>query len=353
MIRALIVTDAWRPQLNGVVRTLENVSSELRIMGHEVAFITPDLFRTIPCPTYPEIRLALLPSRKVAKMIVDFRPNAIHIATEGPLGMAARRYCLKHRLPFTTSFHTRFPDYLAARFHLPARWFYAALRRFHDAAARTLVATPNLRDEMTARGFENLALWGRGVDVKLFCPRSKDFLDLPRPIFLCVGRVAVEKNLPAFLSLDLPGTKLVVGGGPLLGVFRRKFPDVVFAGAKEGEELARYYAAADVFVFPSLTDTFGNVVLESLASGVPVAAFPVTGPRDVIGDSTVGVLDKDLGAAALRALAIPPAACRSFACRYSWRASAEQFLTGMVPFANPFEKPLKDRTAQRASGARQ
>jgi len=212
------------------------------------------------------------------------------------------------------------------------------LRCFHDSAARTLVATPNLRNEMAGRGFKNLALWGRGVDIAMFRPRSKDFLTLPRPIFLCVGRVAVEKNLPAFLSLDLPGTKLIVGGGPLLSNFRRRYPDVVFAGPKEGEELARYYAAADVFVFPSRTDTFGNVVLESLASGVPVAAFPVTGPRDVIGDAPVGALDEDLQAAALRALTIAPVACRTFACRQSWRASAEQFLAAIVPFNKPFLK---------------
>jgi glycosyltransferase involved in cell wall biosynthesis len=338
MIRLLIVSDAWRPQLNGVVRTLENLAFELRAMGHDVEFITPDLFTTIPCPTYPEIRLALMPSRRVAKLIEEFAPTAIHVATEGPLGMAARRYCRKNRIPFTTSFHTRFPDYIAERFKLPASWFYAMLRRFHDAAARTLVATPNLRDEMAGRGFKNLALWGRGVDIAMFRPRSKDFLDLPRPIFLCVGRVAVEKNLHAFLSLDLPGTKLIVGGGPLLPTFRRRYPDVVFTGPKEGEELARYYAAADVFVFPSLTDTFGNVVLESLASGVPVAAFPVTGPRDVIGDAPVGALDKDLRAAALKALTISPADCRAFACRQSWRASAEQFLAAIVPFNKPFLK---------------
>jgi glycosyltransferase involved in cell wall biosynthesis len=347
MIRLLIVSDAWRPQLNGVVRTLENLAFELRAMGHEVDFVTPDLFKTIPCPTYPEIRLALLPGRRVARLIDEFAPTAIHIATEGPLGMAARRYCLKHQVPFTTSFHTRFPDYLAARFNLPASWFYAMLRHFHDSAARTLVATPNLRDEMAARGFKNLALWGRGVDIAMFRPRDKSFLDLPRPIFLCVGRVAVEKNLPAFLSLDLPGTKLIVGGGPGLAPMRRRYPDVVFVGPKEGEELARYYAAADVFVFPSLTDTFGNVVLESLASGVPVAAFPVTGPRDVIGDAPVGALDNDLQAAALRALDVSPAACRTFACAQSWRTSAEQFLAAIVPFNKPFSK--QPRTPRLAS----
>jgi glycosyltransferase involved in cell wall biosynthesis len=342
-IRLMIVSDAWHPQLNGVVRTLENVAFELRAMGHDVAFVTPDLFKTIPCPTYSEIRLALKPGRRVAALIDDFAPTAIHIATEGPLGMAARRYCRTHRFPFTTSFHTRFPDYVEARFGLPARWFYALLRRFHDAAARTLVATPNLRDEMAARGFKNLALWGRGVDIAMFRPRNKDFLDLPRPIFLCVGRVAVEKNLPAFLSLDLPGTKLVVGGGPGLGAMRRRFPEVVFAGPKEGDELARIYAAADVFVFPSRTDTFGNVILESLASGVPVAAFPVTGPRDVIGDAPVGALNEDLQAAALEALTIAPAACRAFACKQSWRASAEQFLAAVVLFNTPFVKRIRPR----------
>jgi len=346
MLRILIVSDAWHPQVNGVVRTLETVAGELRVMGHEVGFITPDRFRTIPCPTYPEIRLALFPGRRLARMIRDFAPGAIHIATEGPLGIAARRYCLKHGIPFTTSFHTRFPDYLAARFGLPASWFYAWLRRFHGAAARTLVATPNLRDEMASRGFVKLALWGRGVDLMLFRPQPKEFLDLPRPVFLYVGRVAVEKNLPAFLSLDLPGSKIVVGGGPGLGAMRRRHPETLFVGPKEGDELARYYAAADVFVFPSRTDTFGNVILESLASGVPVAAFPVTGPRDVIGDSLVGVLDEDLRSAALRALAIPGPACRTFAQRHSWRASAEQFLAAMAPIAAPFTAAKPPRLAQ-------
>jgi glycosyltransferase involved in cell wall biosynthesis len=352
VLRILIVSDAWHPQVNGVVRTLDTVAGELRVMGHEVGFITPDRFRSVPCPTYPEIRLALFPGRRVAQMIRDFAPSAIHIATEGPLGIAARRYCQKRAIPFTTSFHTRFPDYLAARFGLPEEWFYAWLRRFHGAAARTLLATPALREEMASRGFTNLALWGRGVDLALFRPRPKNFLDLPRPIFLYVGRVAVEKNLPAFLSLDLPGTKVVVGGGPGLGVMRKRHPETLFVGSKEGEELARYYAAADVFVFPSRTDTFGNVILESLASGVPVAAFPVTGPRDVIGDSPVGVLDEDLRSAALRAVSIPGPACRAFAQKHSWRASAEQFLEAMAPIAAPMPTVKRPPLARIARGQR-
>ena len=331
-LRIQIVSDAWRPQVNGVVRTLETVAGELRGMGCEVDFITPDRFRTFPCPTYPEIRLAVLPQRRLARFIDGYQPAAIHIATEGPLGHAARRYCLRRGLPFTTAFHTRFPEYVQARSGVPVALTYAVLRRFHRPAARIMVATPSLRSELERRGFRNLAMWGRGVDLELFRPRPKTALPGPRPAWLYVGRVAVEKNIRAFLALDLPGTKHIVGDGPMLEELRRRHPEAQFHGARHGEALAAAYAAADVFVFPSLTDTFGLVLLEALASGVPVAAYPVTGPRDVIGDAPVGALDADLGRAARRALEADPAACRAFAERHSWRASAEQFLGNLAPF---------------------
>jgi glycosyltransferase involved in cell wall biosynthesis len=331
-MRIQIVTDAWHPQVNGVVRTIETVSGVLRGMGHEVDLVTPSGFTTIPCPTYPEIRLALGACRGVAQAVARFRPEAIHVATEGPLGLAARGLCRRRGMPFTTSFHTRFPEYIHARVRFPISWSYALVRRFHNAAARTMVATETLRHELAGRGFGTLVLWGRGVDETLFRPRDEPLFDDRRPVFLYVGRVAVEKNVEDFLRLDLPGTKVVVGDGPQLERFRVRYPDVRFTGAKAGADLARHYAAADVFVFPSRTDTFGNVVLEALACGVPVAAYPVAGPQDVIGDAPVGALDDDLRAAALRALSIPREACRAFALTRTWRASAEQFLANLAPF---------------------
>ncbi len=342
-LRVLIVTDAWYPQVNGVVRTLDTIGRELRRLGHEVHFITPDLFTSIPCPTYPEIRLAILPGRKLAQMIESWQPCVIHVATEGPVGFAARRYCRKRGLPFTTSFHTRFPEYIEARTGIPARWIYPTLRHFHNAADCIMVATETLRAELSARGFHKLMIWGRGVDIDLFKPRDKTFLSDPRPIYLYVGRVAVEKNIKDFLDLDMPGSKLVVGDGPQLDSLRRAYPTVRFVGAKQGEELARYYAAADVFVFPSRTDTFGNVVLEALASGVPVAAYPVPGPKDILGGTAVGALDTDLAIAARKALSISPEACRAFALTYSWRASAEQFLANVIPFDATWQSTPRER----------
>jgi len=344
-MRILIVTDAWHPQVNGVVRTIDTVAGCLRAMGHAVELVTPAGFRTLPCPTYPEIRLAVGARCGVARAVDAFRPQAIHVATEGPLGLAARGLCRRRGVPFTTSFHTRFPEYVHARVRFPVDWSYALVRRFHNAAARTMVATETLRRELAGRGFGAMALWGRGVDETLFRPRTEPLLDLPRPVFLYVGRVAVEKNVEDFLKLELPGTKVVVGDGPQLERLRARYTAVRFLGAKSGEDLARHYAAADVFVFPSRTDTFGNVVLEALASGVPVAAYPVAGPKDVIGDAPVGVLDDNLRAAALRALAIPRDACRAFALTRTWRASAEQFLANLAPIeAAP--------TALEADGAR-
>lgn len=329
-MRLLIATDAWHPQVNGVVRSLDTVAGEIRKLGHEVLTATPEDFRTIPCPTYPEIRLAVLPGRRLARRIEALAPDAIHIATEGPIGFAARSYCLKRGLAFTTSLHTRFPEYVNARTGLPVSWGYAFLRWFHGPAARVMVATATLMNELRAMGIGNTGLWSRGVDTVLFRPRDKGFFDLPRPVALYVGRVAVEKNIEAFLRLDLPGSKVVVGDGPMLPTLRRRHPDVIFTGNKTGEDLARHYAAADVFVFPSRTDTFGNVILEALAAGVPVAGYPVPGPLDVMGDAPVGCLDEDLGVAVTRALAADPALCRRFAEGFSWAESARQFVANLV-----------------------
>jgi glycosyltransferase involved in cell wall biosynthesis len=332
-LRIAIVTDAWSPQVNGVVRTLRMLIAQLEAVGHAVAVVTPDQFRTIPCPTYPEIRLGFLPRRRIAALIDAHGTQAIHIATEGPLGMAARAICLERGLPFTTAFHTRFPEYIAARLAVPAAWTYAWLRRFHAPSRAVLVATESVRRDLAGRGFVRLAPWGRGVDDALFDPaRRREDFGYTRPAFLFVGRIAVEKNLPAFLDLELPGSKLVVGEGPLFDQFRRRYPTAYFLGKHEGEALAGIYASADVFVFPSRTDTFGLVLLEALASGLPVAAFPVGGPLDVIGDSGTGVLDDDLRHAALAALSIPRARCRAFAQTHSWSASAAQFLANLAPF---------------------
>ncbi|HEX6840860.1 MAG TPA: glycosyltransferase family 1 protein [Stellaceae bacterium] len=335
-MRVAIVSDAWTPQVNGVVRTLTALIGELGRLGHQVTTITPDLFRTVPCPTYPEIRLALRPAARLAALLDDARPDAIHISTEGPLGFAARRHCLKRGWGFTTAFHTRFPEYVAARFAVPAAWSYALMRRFHAPSKGVMVATETVRRELAVRGFHRLASWNRGVDAELYQPaRREDFLGLPRPIFLGVGRVAVEKNFAAFLALDLPGSKVVVGDGPMLDKLRRQYPAAHFLGRHVGADLARLYASADVFVFPSRTDTFGLVLLEALASGVPVAAYPVPGPLDVIGDSGAGVLDDDLRRAALAALDIPRERCRAHALRFTWAASANQFVDNLWPLSGP------------------
>jgi glycosyltransferase involved in cell wall biosynthesis len=330
-VRILIVSDAWHPQVNGVVRTLATTRSELERLGHIVEVIGPERFRTVPMPTYPEIRLALRPYRSLTLMIEQFNPQAIHIATEGPLGFAARRWCLRMKRPFTTAYHTRFPEYVRDRVPIPLRLSYAIVRRFHAPAHSVMVATQSIENDLVRRGFKNIRRWSRGVDVDLFQIRDKQFLDLPRPIFMSVGRVAVEKNIEAFLSLDLPGSKVVVGDGPQRAELQAKYPQAHFLGARHGEDLARHYAAADVFVFPSRTDTFGLVLLEALACGVPVAAFPVPGPLDVLGGSSVAVLSEDLRTACLSALTIPPEACRAHALTFSWRASAEQFLNNLRP----------------------
>ena len=328
--RVLLVTDAWAPQVNGVVRTLEILGRDLAAMGHEVHYATPEGRFTVGLPTYPEIRLAVFPRRSLERMIGEFAPNAIHIATEGPLGWAARGICMRRKIPFTTSFHTRFPEYVHARApFIPESVVYRWLKRFHGPAAAVMVATPALKREMEAHGFRNLRLWSRGVDVEMFHPIPDATLPFPRPIWLYVGRVAIEKNIEAFLALDLPGTKVIVGDGPARTAMERRYPAAKFLGPKVGGDLVRHYAASDVFVFPSRTDTFGLVMLEALACGVPVAALPVPGPLDVIGDAPIGALDEDLGVACRRALTIPRDAARAFALTRSWRSCTEQFLSNL------------------------
>jgi glycosyltransferase involved in cell wall biosynthesis len=332
-VKIALVTDAWAPQVNGVARTLAALRDGLITAGHTVSVLTPDLFRTLRCPTDREVRLALRPRSALARRLDALAPDAIHIATEGPLGLAARAYCLERGLCFTTAYHTKFPEYLKARFGIPLAWSYAAMRRFHAKSSAVMVATPTVRDELAVHGFERVVAWSRGVDIALFRPGCAPALDLPRPVFLYVGRVAAEKSLPAFLGLDLPGAKLVVGDGHLLPQMKHRYPQVHFAGRKEGEALVQHYASADVFVLPSRTETFGLVLLEALACGLPVAALPASGPLDVIGDSGAGVLDWDLRAAALQALTIPSEICRAHALRFSWRASVQQFLGNLVPGA--------------------
>ena len=331
-LRILIVSDAWTPQVNGVVRTLTTVVDLLRAQGDVVEVIGPDSFRNIPMPGYPEIRLALFPGRRLARMVEAFAPQAVHIATEGPLGWAMRAICLRRRWPFTTAFHTKFPEYMKARMGVPPSFSWAVLRRFHNAGRGVFAATVSLRTELARRRFDHIRSWSRGVDAQRFRPEPRDpFEGLARPIFLYAGRLAVEKNVDAFLSLKLPGTKVVVGDGPARAGLMRRHPDAHFMGYLVNGKLARSYAGADVFVFPSRTDTFGLVLLEALASGTPVAAYPVTGPVDIVRDTRFGALDEDLGRACLRALSGDRAACRAYAESFSWEACAQQFRDGLVP----------------------
>ncbi len=332
MSRLLIVSDAWEPQVNGVVRTIRETKRVLERQGHEVRVIGPQEFRTVPLPSYGEIRLAVRPRRQLETIIEAFHPDAIHIATEGPLGLAARRICNQQGEPFTTAVHTRFPEYLRDRLPVPTALSYSWMRRFHNAAATTMVATPSLESDLNRRGFAHLRQWTRGVDMELFQRLPGGFEDLLRPVMLCVGRVATEKNLEAFLDLDLAGTKVVVGDGPQRRHLERRYQNALFPGPQTGGALAQSYSGADVFVFPSRSDTFGLVLAESLACGTPVAAYPVAGPRDVLqGQSPrepVGVLDNDLGKAIRHALAlqIPPERCRAFvAARYTWDIATDQF----------------------------
>jgi glycosyltransferase involved in cell wall biosynthesis len=341
-MRIMLVTDAWEPQVNGVVRTMKRVVAECEAMGHEWTIVSPaDGFKTIPLPTYSEIRLALNAKGPIEERFLRFEPDAVHIATEGPLGWAAREICLRQKFPYTTSYHTRFPEYVSARFWFLPTWLgYAFVREFHKYSGRVMVATPSMRDELAQKGFKNIAAWTRGVDTDLFRPALRTeargpYAGMPGPIWLSVGRVAVEKNLTAFLDLDLPGTKVVVGDGPQLESLRSAYPDAVFPGSKVGEELASYFANSDVFVFPSLTDTFGLVILEAMAAGTPVAAFNAPGPRDLIPGSGAGAVNDDLRAACLEALTMSRETARAYAETFSWRACAEQFINNLEPLPVP------------------
>ena len=325
MMRILVATDAWKPQVNGVVNTYVNLERAAPGAGFSLSFMTPAQFKTLPMPGYGEIELALVWPSHAARAVERERPDCIHIATEGPIGLAMRAYCLRSGRRFTTSYHTRFPEYAAARAPIPLSWGYRFERWFHNAGAGVMAASRSLCEELTGHGIGNVHLWSRGVDLELFRPREVDRFGLPRPLFLYAGRVSVEKNLDAFLSLDLPGSKAVVGGGPQLEELKSRYPNVVFTGPKFGVELAEHYASADVFVFPSLTDTFGNVLLEALACGVPVAAYNVMGPKDVVLNGTAGILADDLGQAARAALPLDRAACRQYAERFSWHACAMRF----------------------------
>ncbi|VXC24282.1 Glycosyl transferase group 1 [Burkholderia sp. 8Y] len=324
-MKIMIVTDAWEPQVNGVVRTLKNTSKELMALGHRVDMLTPLEFKTIPCPTYPEIRLSLMPARHVAERIDAFDPDALHIATEGPLGLAARSYALRRKLPFTTAYHTRFPEYVEARFGIPLGLTYRFLRWFHGPSQAVMAPTPVVKKDLEDYGFTNVVLWTRGVDLDIFQPMDSKVLNTARPIFLYVGRVAIEKNVEAFLKLDLPGSKWVAGEGPALAELKSRYTNVNYLGVLSQPELAKVYAAADVFVFPSRTDTFGLVLLEAMACGTPIAAYPVTGPIDVLGEHGPGALNEDLREACLQALKIERADARAWAERFSWRAASEQF----------------------------
>jgi glycosyltransferase involved in cell wall biosynthesis len=329
-MKVAIVTDAWEPQVNGVVTTLSRTRDALGRAGHDVLVVSPDAFRTVPCPTYPEIRLALLPGRRLAATLDRSAPDAVHIATEGPLGAAARRYCVANRLAFTTSYHTQFPQYVRKRVPIPESWSYAYLRAHHGRARRTLVATEHQRRDLVAHGFANVVIWSRGVDADLFRPCGRDAVAAVRPIWMYAGRVAIEKNLDAFLSLDLPGTKVVVGDGPDRADLERRYPGALFAGYRFGDELATYLSSADAFVFPSRTDTFGLVMLEAMACGTPVAAFPVTGPIDVVTPGIDGALHDDLAQAALAALEVDRDGCRRSALKRTWERASAEFLSHLV-----------------------
>jgi glycosyltransferase involved in cell wall biosynthesis len=356
-MKILLVTDAWHPQVNGVVRTLDQTVAALRTRGHEVEVIAPsDGYFTLPLPTYPDIRLAPFAYRDVKRRMIAFGPEAVHIATEGPLGQMAKALCVKWAMPFTTSYHTKFPEYIKARVpFIPLAWSYRYVRGFHNAGGRTMVTTPSMVTFLETRGFTKLAPWARGVDTVLFNPDKatapKDvYADLPRPIWVNVGRVAVEKNLRAFLDLDLPGTKVIVGDGPQLAEQQRSYPDVVFTGAKFETELARHFADADVFVFPSRTDTFGLVIIEAMASGTPVAAYPVSGPIDIIPGSGAGIVHEDLRTACLAAVELNPADAIAHAKTYSWAAVTDVFFALLTPDYRPRRRWRRLRRMRRLAG---
>lgn len=340
-MRIMLITDAWAPQVNGVVRTLTRVIEECEAMGHTFEVVSPaDGFKTIPLPTYNEIQLALGAKKEIQRRFTEFEPEAVHIATEGTLGMAARAICLKEKFPFTTSYHTRFPEYVSARFPVPLSWGYAFMRWFHRYSGHVMVATPSMRQELEEHGFNNVVAWSRGVDTNLFHPDKRTthpdpFEGMERPIFLNVGRVAVEKNIEAFTELDLPGTKVVVGDGPQREELEKAYPEVKFVGAKFGEELAACFAHSDVFVFPSLTDTFGLVILEAMATGTPVSGYNAPGPKDIIPGSNAGAIGDDLKAATLACLDLDRETCRKYAEGYSWTACAEAFVSNLEPLPVP------------------
>lgn len=339
-LKIALITDAWHPQINGVVTTLSTIAAQLRSFGHEVELFTPDQYQNWPCPTYPEIRLALLCRSKTWKRLDDFHPEAIHIATEGPLGIAARKYCKNRSVPFTTSFHTLFAEYVNLRTGIPVSWGYRFLAWFHNAGKRTMIATPTLVEQLKDRGFKHPALWSRGVDTELFCPRARGRLGQEGPKLLYVGRVAIEKNIESFLALETEGVKYIIGDGPQRGELEQKYPKAVFLGYKTGVDLAEHVADADVFVFPSRTDTFGLVMLEALAAGVPVAAYPVQGPLDVILSDTIGALHEDLSVAVQNALTKDRQACRQYALNYSWENCARLFESHLEPFGpSPLNSP--------------
>ena len=343
-MKVMIVTDAWWPQVNGVVNTIVATQHELENMGHSVEILSPLEFRTLPCPTYPDIRLSILPGKAVAKRIRDYAPDALHLATEGPLGIAARRFAIRHGLPYNTAYHTRFPEYVKARIGFPLAWTYRFLRWFHGPAHAVMAPTPKVKSDLEAYGFSNVVLWTRGVDLEVFRLQRCRRLESAPPIFLYVGRVAVEKNIEAFLDLDLPGSKWVVGDGPALAGLRAKYPQVNYLGVLDQTALAEVYASADVFVFPSKTDTFGLVLLEAMACGLPVAAYPVTGPIDVLGDVpsnlSGGVMHENLREACLAALHIERATARAHAERFSWHAATEQFVKHLRPASQSGTKEI-------------
>jgi glycosyltransferase involved in cell wall biosynthesis len=330
-LRIALITDAWHPQINGVVTTLTNTIEALHRLGHTVELFAPERFRTWPCPGYPDVGLAFLCGPRLRPALKSFKPDAIHLASEGCVTFAARRYCLAMGYHFTSSFHTRFPEYFKLRIGLPMWISYNYIRRFHSESTRVMVPTESMRQTLSEKGFDNMVIWSRGVDTGLYRPRDKHFLKDERPIFAYVGRVAVEKNVEDFLQLKLPGSKYVIGDGPLRAELEQKYPEARFVGFQTGEALAQHMAAADVMVFPSRTDTFGLVILEALASGVPVAAFPAPGPIDIIGKAAAGVLSADLKQAAQDALKLNPDDCRRHALNYSWEQSARQFAGHLTP----------------------